>query len=897
MSPTPGQRLGAYEISGKLGEGGMGEVYRATDPSLKRDVAIKLLPAAFASDPERLGRFAREAQVLAQLNHPNIAAIYGFHEADGVRFLAMELVPGETLGERIEKGPLPLDDAIVIAKKIAEGLEFAHERGIVHRDLKPANIKLTPDGEVKILDFGLAKAVTGEISGAGSASTPTILPTVTSAGTAIGMILGTAAYMSPEQARGKPVDKRADIWAFGVVLHEMLTGRRLFDGETISDTIAAVLTKPVNVAAAGTIPSALRALLQRCLERDSKLRLRDIGEARIALASTHATTTDAPAIAPRQSSKALFAAIPIVAILALGAGWFLHRPPAEAPNTQQWMLAVPEGYSLSTLEQIQIAISADGEQQVAVVLDKTSGQRLMLRTADQLAPRIIPDTERATSPFFSPDGRWIAFSQGTTLYKIPVSGGPPFKLTTLIGQTRGGTWSRDGYIYFSSDAASPLSRVSEDGGKVEEVTKLDGGRGERTHRWPSVLPDGSAVLFTCDDQSSSEYYDDARIEAVVPSTGKRTIVVEGASMARYAPGDRLIFARGGSLFAVKFDPKVLKIIGGPVPIYQGVATDVSTGAAQFSIAENGSAVWIAGDTNLNWNQRWVSREGVASSAEIAPAPYNELAVSPDGKRVALIGGQGGVADLWIHDFERDSISRLTIGKFVSRPVWSPDGTKLAFGTRMQGPKSQSNTWQVVLKGADSAQDETTLYEGERAQMPSAFTPDGRAVLFDSFDGDLTRRDIRLVSTAGNGVPTTILGGPFRKSMGTISPDGRWLAYCSDEGGSYAVYVRPYPSGTERWQISIGGGTEPHWAPSGDAIFYRADGIMFRVPIDTAHGLKAGRPERIFEGVGRAVNVSTYGVAPDGQHIFTFVAPAGLVSVRTVNLDLGFAKRAAEVTSR
>ena len=892
MALTAGTRLGHYQVVDQLGAGGMGEVYRATDTTLKRDVAIKILPAAFAADPERLARFEREAQVLAQLHHPNIASIFGLHDEGGVRFLAMELVPGETLEERIGRGRVPLDEVLSIAKKIADGLEYAHDRGIVHRDLKPANVKITEGGDVKILDFGLAKAITGEAMSGGPTSTPTIVPTMTSVGTAIGIILGTAAYMSPEQARGRPVDRRADIWAFGAVVHEMLTGRRLFDGETVSDTLAAVLTRPVETESlAGTAPQALRRLLARCLERDAKLRLRDIGEARIALATAELPEPAGTpaATAPRGGAWRLVV-IPAAFLAGIALGWILRTPPAPSAPDAMWALGIPGTMTISTVEHVQLAISPDGRSQVAVVLDASSVPRLLLRTADALEPRLLPDTDRASAPFYSPDGAWIAYFRLSVLYKIPVAGGPPIKLVTTTGQPRGGSWSRDGYIYFAGDAATALERVRQDGGAAEAVTKLDAARGERTHRWPDALPDGSAVLFTCDDQSSTEYYDDARIEALRPSSGERKVLVEGASMARYAADGHLVFARGGSLYAIKFDGKTLTTSGGAYPVVSGISTDVSTGAVQFAVSRTGSAVWVPGESANSWNQVWMDRRGVETSVSIPPAPYNELALSPDGKRVALTGGQGGISDLWVYDFERDAMSRLTVSQFASRPVWSPDGKRVAFGTRLQGEKSQRNLWQIAWKAADGSDDQKVLFEGERAQLPSAFTPDGKALIFDSMSQDAQSRDIKLVPVDGSGEAKTLIGGPFRKSMATLSPDGRWLAYSSDEGGQQGVYVRPFPTGEGRWQISTPQGTEPRWSSGGRELFYRDDGVLNVVATDTAHGFTAGRPERVFDRLARAGVVTSYGITPDGNRIFTFRAPVGQGSARIVHLDLGFGQR-------
>jgi len=890
MPLTPGQRLGSYEVSAKVGEGGMGEVYRAIDPALKREVAIKVLPAAFATDPERLARFEREAQLLAQLHHPNIASIFGFHEAEGVRFLSLELVPGETLEQRIARGPVPHDEVVAIAGKIAEGLEYAHERGIVHRDLKPANVKLTPEGEVKILDFGLAKAVTGEITSGGPTSTPTVMPTMTSAGTAIGLILGTAAYMSPEQARGRPVDKRADVWAFGAVLYEMLTGRRPFEGETISDTIAAVLTKQVDL---GAVPEPeLRRLLARCLERDARMRLRDIGEARIALGTRpeEAAAERARPAATPASARWLLALLPVIAVAGLAAGWWLHRPSPVPPSRARWSLAIPEGLSINTIEQINVAVSRDGTQQAVVVLDANAVPHLLLRSEDAIAPRVLQDTDRAAGPFFSPDGKWLAFFRDAKLFKIPVAGGPPVNLAHTTGQPRGATWSPDGHIYLTPDAASPLQRVKEEGGAAEDVTKLDDRRGERTHRWPEALPDGSAVLFTCDDQSSTEYYDDARIEALRPATGERKVVLEGASVARYLPSGHLVFSRGGTLYAVRFDAKALVTQGSPFPVIAGVATDVSTGAVSFAVSQDGRAVWIPGETGTSWKQLWVTRDGAETSVAIPPAPYNELALSPDGTHVALTGGEGGVSDLWVYDVARESMTRLTTGQFISRPVWTPDSKRIAFGTRLQGPQSQQNLWQIAWKAADGSTDQEVLFEKARAQLPSGFTADGRRMLFDGVDASALQRDIWIIPLDGERKPSVLLGGPAFKSQATLSPDGRFLAYTSTEGGLPSVFVRPFPSGDARWQISTPQGTEPRWSADGRELFYRWGGTLYAVRIDASHGLAAGRPEKLFDRIAIAAIVTTYGASPDGKRFFTFRSPTGIAEQRTVNVDLGFAQR-------
>ncbi len=868
----------------------MGEVHRATDTSLKRDVAIKVLPEAFANDAERLARFEREAQVLAQLHHSNIASIFGFQEHAGVRFLALEFVPGETLEQRLERGPFPEDDAVAIAKKIADGLEYAHERGIVHRDLKPANVKITPAGDVKILDFGLAKAITGDVAASGPTSTPTIMPTMTSAGTALGVILGSAAYMSPEQARGRPVDKRADIWAFGAVLYELLTGKRLFDGETVSDTIAAVLTRPLEPQIRdAAVPPPLRRLLSRCLERDPKQRLRDIGEARIALETPPATEPSPAAPVPvARSASRLVALLAVVTAAGAIAGWLLRAPPPAKPDDARYTLAIPAGYTLVTTGQIQVATSRDGKLQVAVALGPDGVTHIIARTDDAFEPRVLPDTERATGPIISPDGAWIAFFRDGAMVKMPVAGGAPVRLAPVPAQHRGGVWNPDGYIYLADKANGPIVRVSQNGGPFEPVTKLDDARNERTHRWPDMVPDGSAIIYTSDDVASTEYYDDARIEAIRPATGEHKVLIEGSSMARVAPGGHLVFARGGSLYAVRFDPKALTTSGAPTAVAQAVATDVGTGAAAFAVANDGTAIWVPGSAVASFQEVWVDRHGSESGAAIPPAPYNELALSPDGTRVALVGGQGGVADLWVYDFGRGTMIRLTNGAYTSRPMWSPDGARVVYGKRVQGEKSKQNTWQIASRVADGSRDEVVVLERPQLLLPSGFTPDGRDLLFDSPRAPNQPTIIWATTIGSNVQPREVLADSGHAECGVVSPDGRWLAYVAGEPGETAIYVRPFPSGEGRWQIAVSG-TEPRWSSDGREMFFRHDGGLYAVGLDTSHGFSPGRADRVCDRVSVSGVVSTYGVGP-GSRIFTFRSTAAAGGEHTLYFDRGFGRR-------
>jgi len=432
-------------------------------------------------------------------------------------------------------------------------------------------------------------------------------------------------------------------------------------------------------------------------------------------------------------------------------------------------------------------------------------------------------------------------------------------------------------------------RVPEAGGEATPVTTLGDARNERTHRWADALP-GGAILFTCDDNSSTEYYDDARIEAVFPATGERKVLVEGSSMAHYATSGHLVFARGGSLYAIRFDPKSLTASGSPVLVAQDVATNVGTGAARFAIAGDGSALWIPGSAEVSYRTVWIDRAGAESSVPLPPAPYNELALSPDGTRVAIVGGEGGVADLWVYDFARDSLSRLSVGQFIQRPVWSPDGKRIAYGTRLQGQKTKGNTWQLAIRPADGSRDEEVLLERERGHVPSSFTPDGKTLIFDALDPGATRRDIFSLPLEGKHEPVPVVTGPFIKQSAVVSPDGRWLAYVSDESGQPGVYVRPFPTGEGRWQISTPRGLETRWRPDGKELFYRTDSVMYAVTIDASRGFSVGRPVQLFDRIGTGIGLSTYGLTPDGKKFCTFRFPEGQGERRMLYLDQGFARR-------
>ena len=888
MLPT-GSILGPYEIVGPLGAGGMGEVYRATDTRLGRGVALKFLPEAFARDAERMARFEREAKVLGSLNHPNIAHIYGVEESNGTRALVMELAEGPTLAERIKQGPLPLDEALPIARQIADGLEYAHERGIIHRDLKPSNIKLTPDGQVKILDFGLAKALESDPAAVDISSSPTISHLATQAG----IILGTAAYMSPEQARGKAVDRRADIWAFGCVLFEMLSGTSPFSGETTSDTLASVIRgEPDWSLLPEAVPGRIRELLRRCLQKNPKQRLQAIGEARITIeAAIEGAAADAVAIVSAVTEpvaiwrKALPWAVAAIATMVAVAPLYWHPTP-EPAQVMQLSLALPEPLSgiLDPNPGSPIAISADGSQIVFVGSVPDKPPQLFLLPLEQRAAITIAGTENAVQPFFSPDGQWVGFFALGRMRKVSLRGGPAIDLTGAP-VPHGANWTADGSIVYAPTFGSGLMRIPAAGGAPQGLTAPNGKEQEVSHRWPQVLPGGKAVLFTIQTVSQTTY-DDSRIALLSLPTGKWHTLLEGGSYARYVPSGHIVYARAGSLMAVPFDLKRLEVSGEPVPIVEGVVTTAATsGGAEYDVGRSGLLAYVPGTARAPQSSLvWVDRQGVGKKL---PAPLNNYSaprMSPDGKLLALQIASGP-SDIWIYDFERNTLTRVTFTGTNAAPVWTPDGRKVVYRS-IQG--SPSFRWKLA---DGSATEEVVLPYSSFSEVnaigsvPFSISPDGKTLLYGGLGASGTTITYAL-SLDGSFTSHRYLDSNHQVTSARFSPDGRWVAYVSNESGPEQVYVQPFPGPGGKWMISVDGGSYPRWARNGREIFFMNGADMMSVPVDTQPTFKAGTPRKLFENRAYA-RLGNYDVAPDGQHFLMTMQDDAAASPNQLNVVLNW----------
>ena len=884
MQLTAGTRLGAYEVTGSLGAGGMGEVYRARDTKLHRDVAIKVLPAHFANDRGRLARFEREAQSLAALNHPHIAQIYGV--TDSPPALVMEFADGEDLTQRIARGPVPLIEALALATQIAAALEYAHEHGIVHRDLKPANIKLMGGDTIKVLDFGLAKAMTSDVaSGVAQDVSPAIenSPTFTSpAMTQMGVLLGTAAYMAPEQARGQAVDRRADIWAFGVILFEMLTGKQAFAGDTISDVLASVLKNDLDWnALPKTLPLPVTALLKRCLTPDRKTRLRDIGEARIAideyLAHPIDSTSPVPA-APRrrwQTAALFMTSVALVGAL-IALAW---RGDGSGTSSLRMVVTPPTGISVSVTSQMALSVAPDGWTVSFVGLE--NGDRVIfLRGPGDFDPRKLAGTEGGGNPVFSPSGRSLAFHTPSQLKVMPIDGTPV--AIGPVNDARGIAWVDETRLIYAPQAIGGLLEADLNGGAPRELTKLDDKGVERTHRWPHVLPGGRWVLFTVGTVESPDSYEDSRIDAVNRTTGERRTVYQGASSARYSPTGYLILTRGGSLLALPFDLATLMTSGTPVSVLQGVGGDSTTGVSHAALSDNGTLAFAPSDRLGGLRQlAWVDLKGQRQAVALPPAVYSDVRISPDGTRAALLDGSTGTADVWVYAFARGTYTRLTFTGRNATPVWSHDSREIYFSAMESG-----NTSRIYKTAADGGREPAliaTLAEPRRVYVKNV-SRDGTWALVDYIAYGGARANVGRLPIKEGAKIEPLADTPADEYGSALSPDERYFAYQSDEGNRPDVYVRPMSGAGGRWQVSNAGGEEPMWSRDGKSLYYRYEGRFMRVSVALEPTFQSGLPSMLFDGIFnlRSDTGVSYDPHPEGGR-FLMIRAADLASGGSIRL--------------
>ena len=762
---VPGTQLGTYEIVSLIGSGGMGEVYQARDVTLLRDVAVKILPGT--PDAVRVARFQQEARILASLNHPHIAQIYGFDHANGLSFLALELVEGESLAEKIRRGPLKLSDAVELTRQIAEALDAAHERGIIHRDLKPANVMITRAGAVKLLDFGVAKVLAASDEAAATIA----------AETRAGSLIGTIAYMSPEQARADTVDKRADVWAFGCIVFEMLTATQAFSGRSSADILAAILhNEPDWRLLPASLPASMQRLLRHCLAKDRRRRLRDIGDARFELESAD----DGMARPGGQTTRARWlAAVAVMAVTALGAGVLLGRRlaptlsvRAEGGSGGRFSIALPEGEHLTSLEMPAVAISADGRRVAFVAGDTTA--RLFVRELDQPSGRLLAGTDGAASPFFSPDGRSVAFFAGGRLKRVSIDGGDVLTVCGCGSNPRGGAWNVDGTIAFAPAPGSALLQVDANGGQPKPLTTLDSNRGEGAHHWPEFLPGGDAIIYTAGTGTASSW-DDRDIVLESLATHQRRIIAHGSS-ARYVASGHLVVARGGALMMLPFNLQQLQATGGPVRVADSVMQS-EYGASQFSVSRDGSFVMVPGGPRER-ELVWISRNGDAKPLPVPPQTFWSIRLSPDGTRLAL-GIEGPSYAVWIYDLSRRTMTRQTFEGTSAYPIWTPDGKGLTFNSTRSG-----GVLNLFSRPADGSGEAVRLVTSDAIQIANSWSPDGRMLMYQ--DGSpSTGRDIWVWSRPDR-KSSPWLRTPYDEGGAMFSPDGRLLAYVSSEGGSSNV---------------------------------------------------------------------------------------------------------------
>jgi eukaryotic-like serine/threonine-protein kinase len=837
MQFAAGTRLGQYRIEEHLGMGGMGTVYKATDTTLGREVALKMLHPEMLEDPASVARFEREARTLASLNHQHIGVIYGLEAHDTVRFLALEYVPGPTLAERLRRRALPIREAMLIAQQIAEALEAAHAKGIIHRDLKPANIKLSESGQVKVLDFGLAKSV--EQPQTSLSSEITMLTEKLT-------IAGTPAYMSPEQATGKKVDPRADIWAFGCVLYEMVTGKQAFSGATITEILGAVLERePDWTALPQASPPPLQYLIKRCLRKDPNSRLRDIGDVRIELedlltAPAQSDSGGAPAMITRRTAIGVLSGALAGAV---GTGVFAigrYRDAVPRSLTRFAITAPDPGLLVSSFNR-RVAISLDGAY-IAFNTSASGLDQLFLRSLAELEPRRIKDVPSGGAAFFSPDGRWVGFLTTNiaelAIKKLALSGGAPVTICPHNIGPAGAAWADDNTIYWVDEIPAGLMSIPADGGQPREIAAIDFAAGERLHKFPCALPGGRAVLSTV-TTAETPTFDEARIVAFSPRSGLRKVLLEGGTHPRYSSG-HLLYGHDGKILAVRFDPDRLEVQGQPFTVLEGLQMSRNTGVANFDVSLSGDLIFVAG--NCDGGARtlvWVDRNGKVEQVPVAAKSYLHPRLSPDDRRLA-IEVEGPSHNLYTYDFDRGVLADITTDGVSHWPVWSPDGKQLSYRS---GPMGRFTLWHVP---ADRSQAPQQVPATGVSQSAESWSPDGNVIAY-TVAGPGIPAKIMIARLDGNAQAQSVDNEKAPEGSPKFSPDGRWLTYCSNESGKPQVYVQAFPGPGAKIQISNDGGTDPVWKRNGGELYYRNGDSMMAVAVTTAPIFVAGRPQQLWKG--------------------------------------------------
>jgi eukaryotic-like serine/threonine-protein kinase len=902
-----GTKLGEYEVQTLLGSGGMGQVYRARDLRLGRNVAIKVLPSFLASDPDRLRRFEREARTVAALNHPNILAVFQMGTHEGAPYMVTELLEGETVREETRRGLLPQRKSLAYAVQVAHGLAAAHDKGVVHRDLKPENLFVTSDGRIKILDFGLARLVQRLTPGPSTQDTPSPVPhgrrvdegvEDADAATASidpealtepGVVMGTVGYMSPEQVRGEKADHRADIFSFGAILYEMLSAKRAFEGPSSADTMSAILNQdpPALSQIAPQTPPALQRIVNRCLEKRPERRFQSASDLGFALETLPGTAELPPAAAPHWALRSwVLAAGSVLAVAALLAFIFLLRPlpsPIQLHAPVRFSISLPGDDSIGEYLGPSVAFSPNGKQ-LAYVGNHGAERAIYVRSLDSFESVKVAETEGGSGPFFSPDGEWVGFIADGKLKKVPVSGGHAQALSD-VAVAAGATWGPDDTIVYTPNFNVGLFAISARGGKPHRLTTPDTNHGE-FHLLPEFLPDGRRVVFTIWTGGS---FDQSRIAVLSLDTGKWRDVFEGGWEARYAPG-QLVYVRGSTLLAVPFDWKRLRVVGPSAALVEGIWRNLYAGAAHFAVSGEGSLAYVPGTGSAPKRSLvWVSRSGERRVITGARNSYTAPRLSPDERRVAMWSVTDVVANIWIYDLARDTFIRLTFGADDHTVVWSPDGKLVAFESSRSGPHHQ-----LYVQPADGTGTATQITRGEGDHYVCDWSPDGHHLAYVEWSLE-SGADLWAIDLSRQGQPRPIARTPFVEKQAAFSPNGRWIAFVSDESGQNEVYVQPFPGPGPKRQISNDGGEEPAWSRSGRELFYRRGGRMMAVTVHESSGeLTADRPKLLFEGLfDYTICFSrTYDVAADGR--FLMVAePEKDYAARQINLVLDWPARLSQ----